>query len=37
MLTPEGLKKIKDENIHANICAKLVAFAAKEAAKLLIK
>lgn len=37
MLTPEGLKKAKDENVHVNICAKLVAFAAKEAAKLLIK
>jgi C_GCAxxG_C_C family probable redox protein len=37
MLTPEGLKKIKDENLHTNICTKLVAFAAKEAAKLLIK
>ena len=32
MLTPEGLKKVKEENVHTNICTKLVAFAAKEAA-----
>jgi C_GCAxxG_C_C family probable redox protein len=37
MLTPEGLKKFKDENVHASICAQLVAFSAKESAKLLIK
>jgi C_GCAxxG_C_C family probable redox protein len=37
MLTPEGLKKFEDKNVHTNICAQLVAFSAKEAAKLLIK
>jgi C_GCAxxG_C_C family probable redox protein len=35
MLTPEGLQKIKDENIHVNICTKLVEFAAREAIKLI--
>ena len=35
MLTPEGLKKAKDEKIHKNICTDLVVFAATEAAKLL--
>lgn len=35
MLTPEGLQKIKDENIHINICTKLVKFAAREAIKLI--
>ncbi len=35
MLTAEGLKKIKDEKIHANICAPIVEFAELEALKLI--
>ncbi|MBU4293532.1 MAG: C-GCAxxG-C-C family protein [Actinobacteria bacterium] len=35
MLTPEGLQKVKDDNVHKNVCTDLVVFAATEAAKLL--
>ena len=35
MLTPEGLQKAKDINIHRNICTDIVVFAAEEAAKML--
>lgn len=35
MLTPEGLEKFKNENVHANICSGLVMFAVSEALKLL--
>ena len=35
MLTPEGLQKAKDDNVHKNICVDLVVFAATEAVKLL--
>jgi len=35
MLTPEGLQKAKDDNVHKNICVDLVMIAATEAAKLL--
>ena len=35
MLTPEGLKKIKDEKVHVNICAPIVEFAEREALKLI--
>ena len=35
MLTPEGLQKAKDNNVHKNICTDLIAFAATEAVKLL--
>jgi len=35
MLTPEGLQKAKDDNVHKNVCTDLVVFAATEATKLL--
>jgi C_GCAxxG_C_C family probable redox protein len=35
MLTPEGLKKIKDGKIHANVCAPIVEFAEHEALKII--
>jgi C_GCAxxG_C_C family probable redox protein len=35
MLTPEGLKKIKDEKIHINVCAPIVEFAEREALKII--
>jgi C_GCAxxG_C_C family probable redox protein len=35
MLTPEGLQKAKDINVHKNICTDIVVFAAEEAAKML--
>ncbi len=35
MLTPEGLKKIRDEKVHVNICAPIVEFAEREALKLI--
>jgi hypothetical protein len=35
MLTPEGLKKIKDEKIHVNVCAPIVEFAEREALKII--
>lgn len=35
MLSPEGLQKMKNDNIHKNVCNELVTFAAAEAAKLL--
>jgi C_GCAxxG_C_C family probable redox protein len=35
MLTPEGQKKMKEENVHDKICSKLVAFGAEEASKLM--
>lgn len=35
MLTPEGLQKAKDNNVHKNICTDLVMFASAEALKLL--
>lgn len=31
MLTPEGIKKAKDEKVHVNICAPIVEFAEREA------
>ncbi len=34
MLTPDGQKKMKDENIHDKVCSKLVAFGAEEASKI---
>jgi C_GCAxxG_C_C family probable redox protein len=35
MLTPEGLKKAKDEKVHVNICAPIVEFAEREALALI--
>jgi C_GCAxxG_C_C family probable redox protein len=35
LLTPEGQKKAKDENVHKKICSNLVAFTASEAARIL--
>jgi C_GCAxxG_C_C family probable redox protein len=35
MLTPEGLKKIRDEKVHVNVCAPIVEFAESEALKLI--
>lgn len=35
MLTPEGLKKIKDGKLHVNVCAPIVEFAEREALKLI--
>jgi C_GCAxxG_C_C family probable redox protein len=35
MLTLEGLKKIKDEKIHINVCAPIVEFAEREALKII--
>jgi hypothetical protein len=35
MLTPEGLRKIKDEKIHVNVCAPIVEFAEREALKII--
>jgi C_GCAxxG_C_C family probable redox protein len=35
MLTPEGLKKMKDEKVVVNICAPIVEFAEREALKLI--
>jgi C_GCAxxG_C_C family probable redox protein len=35
MLTPEGLKKIRDEKVHINICAPIVEFAEREALSLI--
>jgi len=35
MLTPEGLKKIKDEKVHTNVCAPIVEFAEREALKII--
>jgi hypothetical protein len=37
MLTPEGQKRMKEQNIHDKICSKLVAFGAEEASKLMKK
>ena len=35
MLTPEGQKRMKEKNIHDEICSKLVAFGAEEASKII--
>ena len=35
MLTPEGQKKMKDENIHDKVCSRLVAFGAEEASRIM--
>ena len=37
MLTPEGQKRMKEQNIHDKICSKLVAFGVEEASKLMKK
>jgi C_GCAxxG_C_C family probable redox protein len=35
MLTPEGLKKLKDEKVIVNVCAPIVEFAEREALKII--
>lgn len=35
LLTPEGQKRMQDEGLHANLCTKLVVFAAEEAYKII--
>jgi C_GCAxxG_C_C family probable redox protein len=35
MLTPEGMKKFKDEKAHVNVCAPIVEFAEREALKII--
>ena len=35
LLTPEGQGRMKNENLHAELCTKLVAFAAEEAYRII--
>ena len=35
LLTPEGQERMKKENLHADLCTKLVAFAAEEAYRII--
>lgn len=35
MLTPEGAKRFREENMHSELCAKFVAFAAEEAYRII--
>lgn len=35
MLTPEGAKRFREENMHSDLCTKFVAFAAEEAYRII--